>query len=289
MKYILGLLFSVIFAGSAMATDCPALPGLITSPCIVVADGNYLLGDNIDGSGLGQESPSIGTQIPAIKINPGVTSFTLNCNGYRITNDAGYTNRGIGIGGYQVANVVISDCPIFGIGMLYAVLIDNSAQYAYAHVTVQNSSLSGTIRGALIRSNYTTLSGNTFFNVGGQRIWSDGFSIAGEVYGDHAVMTNNYVGRVWNYYYTENVGLACSYLCTNAVISGNTIRNDFKMANSWALWMGGGSFTVTGNHIENWDKGYTGTSVSSGSASGNTATNVNTPYIGIAPPGWNGP
>jgi hypothetical protein len=256
---------------------------------MIETDGDYVLGGLLDGSKLGQEPPEIGTQIPAIKIAPGMRRVSIDCNGYDIINDAGYANRGVGIGGRIVANVSINHCKTRGSGMLYGVLIDNSANRSFGNITIKNSSMSATFRGIMAMSDDTTVGPNiNIRDVGGQAIWPDGNTIGIEVRGQRAVITHVRVWILWNRYAGEIVGIACSGRCNDAKIEANEVGSDNFVPKSWGVWLDAATgYEITNNMVRHLVNGYAATSDTHGMAIGNQTSEVANPYSGaMSAPSW---
>lgn len=270
MRSLLTALLLMV-AGAAEAAPCPFLPATITAPCTITAsNASYALSDTLDGAALPAD-PLTGYQQAILTIAPGVGLLTIDCNGHYLLNTAGYGNRGVGIYGKGTAFTKIKNCQTGGDGMLLGIFIDNEIYPAFGTIDLEGVTLSGSFRGALLRSHDVTVKDSFFVNVGGQTAYPTGYSFGLEVSGDRAKIQRNRFWHVWNRFYTETAGLSCSTCGDGALIEDNRSEIGLNVAGlSCAYWLGlGAGYIVRRNHSARTDKG-----ICAGDASGEAADNT---------------
>ena len=150
----------------AHAANCPALPSLITQPCLIAADGSYRLSNSIDGTNVPANANSLKI---VIEIAQGVTQAEIDCYNYRIeSNDPAWAAFGVGVGGVYNANVVVKNCHFGGSGMLRCVSIDNSgANWAYQNVRLEGNTCNSTSMGFYVLSRGFKSINNYLADIGG--------------------------------------------------------------------------------------------------------------------------
>jgi hypothetical protein len=121
-RLIAALIFVLASSIAASAASCPLWPtARITAPCSIDADGDYVLGADLEVTSM--PASFSGYETPIIMVGAGVTHVFLNCDGFRIThNGVPYTAKGIGVGGWQAANVHVLGCQFGGTGMMMCVM-----------------------------------------------------------------------------------------------------------------------------------------------------------------------
>lgn len=281
LKVMLAAIAMAMMVCCAQAQTCSTT---ITEPCTITTNGAHILGATLNITGRTAD-PASGLQV-GIKIAPGVSYASINCSEYGIYHDGPPTSRSAAIYGSTVANVDIFGCTLFGSGLLYGVQIDNESSPAFASITVRDSVISVRHIGVLARSGNVHVSNVLFREIGGQRIWSDGYPGAISIYGlgGSARVENNVIAGLHNYFASETFGVACTG-CTSGVISGNKITNSIKLAASWAFWINPTSYTIADNEIENFAYGFGLVSSSGGTISGTGFNNVDVHYSSM-PASW---
>lgn len=276
--------FLLVCAATVLSSVCQAqtCPSNITAPCTIESGGAYRLGADIDATNV-PASSAIGLPI-AIRIAPGVTGVSIDCDVFSIRHDGGYNSTAIGIYGKEVANVAVSNCNIYGSGMQHGIVIDNAARPKYSGVSIANSVISARLLGIQIRAQGTTVENNVLRMMGRQKTASDGFTGGISIRGMGGIVTirNNRVYQLENTFNEEVFGIACAY-CYRATISGNLVANNVKLAKSWAYWINPGTYTLTDNTAKNFENGFGFVVGSRGRMTDSTLENVDKPWLAVDP------
>lgn len=291
MKSLFALLLTALALVSTEALaqpTCPALPSYITAPCVIrVSNLNYQLHGDLNGTA--------GGSAPVIGIQSGIGNIQLNCNGYRIENNANeWTNTGAGIEGRLVANVTIKNCLFAGAGLETCITIDNGGSgRAFKGITLENNTCSATVTGFYVDSDNAKFLGNYVVNVGGATHCSSGYRSFGiHVTGGPVVVNDNRIWRVWNRCYLEAVGVSFSHINTDVEMKRNHILNDRVVNSAWiAVWLGSqsGPYTIEANVLDRWYYGFVGYApIVGGNTLAGTSLITNTvdPIPSIGPPLW---
>jgi hypothetical protein len=285
LRIIVALAIITASAFGALASPC-ANP--ITAPCtIYTANTTYTLAGSIDGTA--------GGAAPVIEIYPGLGFVTINCNGYRIENNASpWSNTGAGIYGALVANVTVRNCRFAGSGLQQCVRIENAGSArAFKTILLEGNTCVATEVGFQIDSDALTAQNNYIAAVGGHASCYTGHRSFGiNVTGADPRIIGNKIRYVWNRCFLEAVGVSFADLNTNAVLQDNTIENDIVPTSTWiAVWLGSnsGPYAISGNRIDRWYYGFLGYAPVAASTLAGTSLITNTTTLlgaSVVSPPW---
>lgn len=260
---------ALLGSGAAHAATCPTV---ITAPCTVESSGDYVLGANLDITNVTPD-PTLGLQI-GIKIAEAVGNVDIHCDIFSIRHNGNYDSNGVGIYGGRVANVGINNCNIFGQGMAYGIVINNTADPAYQTILVRNNVVSSRLIGIQVISKAATVEDNLLRIMGrvdDSLAFPGGISVKSLT--GSAIVKRNRVWQIENSFSDEVFGIqvANSY---GSVVEDNSIENPVKSADSWAFWINNGTYTFNRNRIVNFDYGF-------GLVVGSSGTIDNTEFEGV--------
>lgn len=274
----------------ALAANCPQLPSLISGPCLVAGNGDYRLAGSIDGAAV---PPNANGYSIVVEIASGVTEAEIDCSGYRIEhNGTAWSTLGVGVGGKLNSNITIRNCRFTGNGMALCVYIDNSANWNYQRITVQDNTCTATWMGFYVYSHRFKAFDNYLADIGGhsncyppapQRSYGINWV------GSFAEIERNKIRRVWSRCYGEVVGISVMADGPDMRVCDNEIENDgAAYAYSIGVWFGpNSSGTYCGNTVNGWHNGFLAgyPAIAPSTLSGTSLiTDVNVPVSGFDPP-----